>query len=668
MAEKKSGWQAARVLGRTVQAGASAIGTGVKNGAASLYQNVQEDIARQKEMKRIETEGTKLAREADRRQTAAAYALRRAASAWDADVRAAETGVLSDYVAFSAYLRRQARLPAQRDSLLEAEAPILRMNLWQDVGTSAVGAGAAGLAAGAGAVGLVTAFGTASTGTALASLTGPAYVHATLAALGGGSLATGGLGMAGGAAVLGAVTFAPAVGVMGFLLDKSIKKNYAQAKKWEQEVRDFDAKSRAACQKSEQLFAALGQKAQLLHVLTSFSGDVLNVGPTAAALTREASYAPILNDTMTTLIGVIELSPAAADFAARLGALEETAARCRQEFYAFVFALRPDEQRFLLGAQQEQLHGHTDDMAGFVASVRQSYERMCAELSDLRGEMHERFDRVDRVGEEIEGALALLGGDLAGLQRTAEAGLAQAAGSRRAIEQGLATLTEKVSARLLDAAALFPRERAREAEKHLAAAFGGDFTRLQPSAQRFLTSASVLLEEMPTLSSALDYSGVCLLAVKALETELKERLYFRYLRYLVRRFPLPDRAADWPSLFIRRDHWGKIRKMSERQFTLGTVPLVCGTHTRAQESDAANERSKDVLLRYAHDELLIGAWEDAEVRELFAHIGHLADYVAQKYRNPAAHVGALREADARDCLDLLVYEEQELPQLLAALR
>ena len=45
-------------------------------------------------------------------------------------------------------------------------------------------AGAAGLATGLGTVGLMTAFGTASTGTALSALTGSAYIHATLAALG----------------------------------------------------------------------------------------------------------------------------------------------------------------------------------------------------------------------------------------------------------------------------------------------------------------------------------------------------------------------------------------------------------------------------------------------------------------------------------------------------
>lgn len=50
------------------------------------------------------------------------------------------------------------------------------------------------------------ALGTASTGTAIASLSGAAVTNATLAALGGGALSEGGGGMALGSAVLGGAT------------------------------------------------------------------------------------------------------------------------------------------------------------------------------------------------------------------------------------------------------------------------------------------------------------------------------------------------------------------------------------------------------------------------------------------------------------------------------
>lgn len=59
---------------------------------------------------------------------------------------------------------------------------------------------------------------TASTGTAITSLGGVAATNATLAWLGGGSLASGGFGMAGGMMVLGGIVAGPALAVFGHIL------------------------------------------------------------------------------------------------------------------------------------------------------------------------------------------------------------------------------------------------------------------------------------------------------------------------------------------------------------------------------------------------------------------------------------------------------------------
>ncbi|WP_395490990.1 hypothetical protein ACG1VR_11585 [Cedecea davisae] len=59
---------------------------------------------------------------------------------------------------------------------------------------------------------------TASTGTAISSLSGVAATNATLAWLGGGSLATGGFGMAGGMMVLGGIIAGPALAIFGHIL------------------------------------------------------------------------------------------------------------------------------------------------------------------------------------------------------------------------------------------------------------------------------------------------------------------------------------------------------------------------------------------------------------------------------------------------------------------
>lgn len=91
-------------------------------------------------------------------------------------------------------------------------------------------AGAAGGALVAfGAYGAAQALAFASTGTAIASLSGAAATNATLAFFGGGSLAAGGLGMAGGAMVLGGLVAGPALMVMGLVTGNAAKKNLEKA-------------------------------------------------------------------------------------------------------------------------------------------------------------------------------------------------------------------------------------------------------------------------------------------------------------------------------------------------------------------------------------------------------------------------------------------------------
>lgn len=93
-----------------------------------------------------------------------------------------------------------------------------------------VTAGAAGGALTAiGAYGAAQTFAAASTGTAIASLSGAAATNATLAFFGGGSLAAGGLGMVGGMMVLGGLVAGPALLVMGLITGAKSQEKLDQA-------------------------------------------------------------------------------------------------------------------------------------------------------------------------------------------------------------------------------------------------------------------------------------------------------------------------------------------------------------------------------------------------------------------------------------------------------
>lgn len=101
---------------------------------------------------------------------------------------------------------------------------------------AAAGAGLAGAATGFAVYGGVMALGAASTGTAISSLAGVAATNATLAAIGGGSLATGGLGMAGGTAILGAAVAGPVLAIAGWAYNSHGEEALRNARKVSREV------------------------------------------------------------------------------------------------------------------------------------------------------------------------------------------------------------------------------------------------------------------------------------------------------------------------------------------------------------------------------------------------------------------------------------------------
>ena len=82
----------------------------------------------------------------------------------------------------------------------------------------------------------VSSFGVASTGAAISGLSGAAAESATLAALGGGSLATGGGGMALGATALNFVTIGPALLVGGLVVKGQGTKALTQAREFEAKI------------------------------------------------------------------------------------------------------------------------------------------------------------------------------------------------------------------------------------------------------------------------------------------------------------------------------------------------------------------------------------------------------------------------------------------------
>ena len=97
------------------------------------------------------------------------------------------------------------------------------------------------------------AFGTASTGTAIASLSGVAATNATLAALGGGAIAAGGGGMALGTTLLGATTFGVGLLVGGVIFNFTGGKLSDKADEAWSQMKEAEEKIDAICKYLEEI-------------------------------------------------------------------------------------------------------------------------------------------------------------------------------------------------------------------------------------------------------------------------------------------------------------------------------------------------------------------------------------------------------------------------------
>ncbi|WP_218911012.1 hypothetical protein [Pseudoalteromonas sp. MIP2626] len=120
-------------------------------------------------------------------------------------------------------LQTKSNVTSDRKSV-DQKVTLIQLKQFSDGFKTSLKAGFGGLVGGTSAIGawgVVTIIGSASTGTAITSLSGIAATNATLAWFGGGSIAAGGAGMAGGFMVLGGIIAAPA---MYFAVTGSYKK------------------------------------------------------------------------------------------------------------------------------------------------------------------------------------------------------------------------------------------------------------------------------------------------------------------------------------------------------------------------------------------------------------------------------------------------------------
>ncbi len=170
----------------------------------------------------------------------------------------------------------------------EPTKELKEMQALSEAATDGVAAGIAGGAlVGLGAYGATGMLACASTGTAISTLGGAAATNATLAWLGGGSLAAGGAGVAGGMAVLGGLVAAPALAIFGLVMsaDAAAKKqeayaNLAEAKVYAEEMETAASLCNGIKKRSELFGGLLRTLDEYLICLNGRMSDIISTSGT----------------------------------------------------------------------------------------------------------------------------------------------------------------------------------------------------------------------------------------------------------------------------------------------------------------------------------------------------------------------------------------------------
>lgn len=156
------------------------------------------------------------------------------------------------------------------------------------------GGGVAGAAGAYAVYGGVMALAAASTGTPIAALSGAAAYNATMAAIGGGSLAAGGFGMAGGAMVLGGVVAAPILAIAGWAFASHAKEALNDARKTRNEVAEAVHKMEIASiqlNKTEEYVDRIyDATSNIYKVFTPYLHDLIEIARRLEMGERAASF------------------------------------------------------------------------------------------------------------------------------------------------------------------------------------------------------------------------------------------------------------------------------------------------------------------------------------------------------------------------------------------
>jgi hypothetical protein len=151
----------------------------------------------------------------------------------------------------------------------------------------------------------------------------------------------------------------------------------------------------------------------------------------------------------------------------------------------------------------------------------------------------------------------------------------------------------------------------------------------------------------------MDYSGICILASKALDIEISKRFVRQYVDYLKEKKAI----EQWPNVFFDKN--GEL--LEDEKFTLGTIQFVVGIN---ESGEIKNYYVYNMFCEYARNRLYTKSLNNSELKAHLTKCVQCVEKVRNDYRNPAAHRTALNSITAKECLDYLIDTYKKMKEIL----
>lgn len=188
------------------------------------------------------------------------------------------------------------------------------------------------------------------------------------------------------------------------------------------------------------------------------------------------------------------------------------------------------------------------------------------------------------------------------------------------------------------------------------------WNKLEYQSKTWIVSGLLAYHDMKKYDQTLDFSGVCISICKAVETELGNRLFGRYQKYLTEKYG--DEAVERAPYALIEDKKGNKEKrfLEGRMFSLGSIPLITGI---GRDGKGASRYAWEEFEGYCRDVLLI----DPDMsRETMEEHQVYTEKIRLDYRNQAAHNNTMDVVQAKECIDYVVGVMHRLGVMLDAYR